>query len=73
MEFRLNTHILTGHENKKAIYCNQCEMSFAHNETLQSHVERVHLKLRPYKSQHCNKTCVKKIDPKKHIKIHHKL
>lgn len=66
----LKEHILVKHSDSKLpLACNMCEKSFIRARFLQVHLNRDHLKLKPYECQFCKKKFYSEFSAKNHMKL----
>ena len=68
----LRQHLKT-HSNAKSFGCSDCDYKALTREAVRRHVIRIHLKLRAYECDICNKTFVSQPDRKLHMLRHYKL
>lgn len=69
----LKRHILIHLEEEQNIRkhkCHKCEASFKRPEHLKQHINSVHLKYKPYKCEHCEKSFSQIGDRNVHKKVH---
>lgn len=57
---------------QKAHKCNECEKSYVHKRTLQSHVKKAHKGFNKFQCDECTKCYTEKYDLKRHIDAAHK-
>lgn len=66
----LKEHFLVKHSNsKRPLACHLCEKSFIRARFLQMHLNRDHLKIKPYECQFCNKKFYSEFSAKNHTKL----
>ena len=68
---RLDTHILSEHEEKNMFGCEICGKNFATKQLLARHIGAIHEGKKPYKCDICDYSCFQKSDLKRHLESVH--
>ena len=66
---RLDTHILSGHEEKQKFKCEICGKNFVRKTILAQHIGAIHEGKKPFKCDICDYSCSQKGYMKQHISI----
>ena len=67
----LNTHIKSKHEGKRS-QCSQCDYNAFDKQTLQKHVNAIHLNIKPFQCDRCDFKATHKWNVNSHVKRNHK-
>ena len=70
---RLDTHILSGHEEKNMFGCEICGKNFAKKQQLAHHIGAIHEGKKPFKCDICDYRCSAKGTMKTHVASVHEV
>lgn len=66
---RLVEHMFS-HKAEPSFFCTLCPSGFKNQTNLQRHVKNVHLKLKPYACEECDKQFAQKVQLQQHASVH---